>query len=643
MPSSCNYQALWRHVVDTLPPWAERVERGLRDSLLQAQSDRWETGVNRGEAAEALSWLKARPGLLPQALVRAIVQRVKEELAPPVAPDRQARDFLLDSSPMLSLMDDQSVQEGIVTGRLTRQVDQACEGTLRELRSLGLTLPGRPMHEPELAYPLSPALLGESLSQALRDLGCATELRMAALQAAGAALVVEGRSLFDQHLAWLRQAGVQPQKPRLRSADELGGASYIGIDRLFSAPPEPPPAPVLPGVVTVGATAAQAGLAPPLVRKLEQLTRTLARQSHAGPAMEPVWRRLLAQVERLSADELGRLRQPDHPFWRLLDRLAALSAVHSPGDPEMRELASRLGPMLAQLEQPAAPSLASFDTALSQLDSVPSDLGGTRPMELESAFDQAARRQQVEPTVRAQLLEQLRQTPVPDILRQFLLGPWHQVLSGVLVKDGTGSASTLRYMNLVGDLLAAVARLRRGTVPSPLERQSLLDTARDGMAGAALPVHVVDGYLADLSRVLSGVDKIALAQAVAPSEPEVITEVPGLAALSGEEWQGHAELPTVPVPLDEDDGGRAELEAWVQGLKAGDLCRVMLQGRWVTALLNWRSDNGQFYMFRSRVGSGTHTLTRQALTRLRSEGLATRIEPGQLLARALETMLPQDS
>jgi hypothetical protein len=89
-----------------------------------------------------------------------------------------------------------------------------------------------------------------------------------------------------------------------------------------------------------------------------------------------------------------------------------------------------------------------------------------------------------------------------------------------------------------------------------------------------------------------------------------VGDLPGLPDLHGDEWAGHAELATVPMGMSEDDDDSlVEREAWLDGLKVGDLCRLMLQGRWVTALLNWRSDNGQFFMFKSRRGSGSHTIT----------------------------------
>lgn len=648
MTRSCNFQALWLHIVEGLPAWAADVERGTKDGLLNSLSSPWEHAGGRGEASQALSWLKARHGVVAQALVRALAQRVKEELAPSKAPDLQMREFLLDSSPMLSLMDESSMQEGIETGRLAQQVTHLTENTLRELRTLCAMLPGRPMHEPELSYPLNPTIVAESFSQALVDLAAEPELRLPILRAAASVLASQTLQLFEHHLQWLRDQGLRPASASIRPATAIGGTAYVGIERLFSAPPGEFLGAIGSSGSAVGSVATQAGLSPPLVRKLEQLTRVLARQSHAGAAMDSVWRRLLAQVERLSPKELSALQQSTHPFWRLLDRLAALSAVQSPNDPDMRELAARLGPMLAQLERPQELSLEAFDSALSELDSVPGDFGSTRPAELETAFDMESKRREMEPTVRAQLADQLRKTPVPDDVRQFLQGPWVQVMTHTLVREGPGSPAALRYMNLVPDLLTAVGRLRRGAVPTLIERQALLDAARDGMMAAGFAMHQIDGHVADLTRLLSGIEKISLMEpnptaVVVPSAPTV-GDLSGLPDLHGDEWAGHAELATVPMAMDEDDDDSlVEREAWLDGLKVGDLCRLMLQGRWVTALLNWRSDNGQFFMFKSRRGSGAHTITRRMLDRLRAEGLATKVEPGQMLARALETMLPPEA
>jgi hypothetical protein len=56
-----------------------------QDSLLNSLSNPGNMPAG-GEASQALTWLKARQGVVAQALVRALAQRVKEELAPAKAP-----------------------------------------------------------------------------------------------------------------------------------------------------------------------------------------------------------------------------------------------------------------------------------------------------------------------------------------------------------------------------------------------------------------------------------------------------------------------------------------------------------------------------------------------------------------------------
>jgi hypothetical protein len=51
-------------------------------------------------------------------------------------------------------------------------------------------------------------------------------------------------------------------------------------------------------------------------------------------------------------------------------------------------------------------------------------------------------------------------------------------------------------MNLVPDLLTTVGRLRRGEVPTLIERQALLDGAREGMMYAGFAMHLIDGHMA---------------------------------------------------------------------------------------------------------------------------------------------------
>ncbi|MFZ2990430.1 DUF1631 family protein, partial [Ideonella sp.] len=411
---------------------------------------------------------------------------------------------------------------------------------------------------------------------------------------------------------------------------------------------------------STGAAAAAGSTVEAVSGQLGQLLQVLARQSQAGPVMEPIWARVQACFDRLGADELRALQQPDHPFWRLLDRIAALSVVQQPSSRQMQDLAQQLEPVLGQLEQAAEPlSTMRFDSALAELDSLPMPMEDVNPRGLATALELESRRRDIEPAVRSQLVAQLRPLAVPPTLRQFLLGPWVQVLTAALALDGPENAATERWMNAVADFLGAASRLRRGNAVARPECEALVALAGEGMRGAGLPEHLVQGNLADLSRWLNAGPLLpaatpAEATLYVPPEPEQAAAAQPVAAVPepdppagapadwDEEWQGHADLDTVPMGMGEalvnDPAAQAEREAWLSALHVGDLCRLKLQGRWVTALLTWRSDNGQFFMFKSRHAAGVHTLSRRSLERLRGEGLATRVEPGQLLAHALSAL-----
>ena len=94
-------------------------------------------------------------------------------------------------------------------------------------------------------------------------------------------------------------------------------------------------------------------------------------------------------------------------------------------------------------------------------------------------------------------------------------------------------------------------------------------------------------------------------------------------------------LPTVPMELSGGDDAQTP-PRWLDALTVGTRCKIFLQGQWATAKLSWRSDNGQFFMFNSNLPGGSHSLTKRALLRLRSEGLATEIRSTSPLRALLQ-------
>ncbi|PTT87336.1 hypothetical protein DBR42_11850, partial [Pelomonas sp. HMWF004] len=100
-------------------------------------------------------------------------------------------------------------------------------------------------------------------------------------------------------------------------------------------------------------------------------------------------------------------------------------------------------------------------------------------------------------------------------------------------------------------------------------------------------------------------------------------------------------LPTVPMALDDADQADAQLSGWLDSLRPGVRCKLYLQGRWTTAQLAWRSDNGEFFMFTSSLAGGMHSLTWRGLKRLRGGGLATDVAEPSAVQRAIGGLLQE--
>lgn len=71
---------------------------------------------------------------------------------------------------------------------------------------------------------------------------------------------------------------------------------------------------------------------------------------------------------------------------------------------------------------------------------------------------------------------------------------------------------------------------------------------------------------------------------------------------------------TVPAPLD------PHAAALIESVQAGGWFRIYLHDQWAAAQLTWRSDNGRYFMFSSRLAGRSHALSRSALERMIARG-----------------------
>jgi hypothetical protein len=551
----------------------------------------------------------------------------------------------------LSLMSDDDVDEDIESTRLVQAIESTAEWSLRDLRSRLASAPLPPgSHAREDVLPLAPAKVVGALCAALHEQGFEPALRLAVMRAAADPLSKDLATLYQRHGELLADWGVQPARYTIRREPELR--------------------PSTPAATSAGPAAGAVGVA---TAQIPALLARVAGEAGLSGGMQDLMTRLASPVARSVAADQRLLESMDNPLWRLIDRLAALGQLDTAAAPGGLQLPLhlRLEPIIARLEQSAQPlpaqryaqalaeaeaealGVADSTTAPATLraigshameDFVGSATTGLTPTPApapaparalnERALAAQESRQALEPLVRGQMVARLREVPVLPEVKQFLLGPWLDVVTQVLALKGEDSPDAQRVLGVVESLIDAGSHHRR--VPlTPAELTCLRMEAEDGLlADSPLPKERVRQHVDDLSEAL------AMWPRPAPDTGLLAEGLLEQAEPALPDWPSHDELATVPIALDAhnpDERAMRDCEAWLDSLAVGDVCRLQRQGQWATLRLNWRNDPGTYFAFGNATGLA-FCVSRRVLGRLRLEGLATTMARGQWLRRAVDTL-----
>jgi hypothetical protein len=262
-------------------------------------------------------------------------------------------------------------------------------------------------------------------------------------------------------------------------------------------------------------------------------------------------------------------------------------------------------------------------------------VSGLAPQALpsEPALAAEERRQALEPLVRQQMVARLRDSHVLPEVKQFLLGPWLDVVVQAVVQAGEEAPATQRVLGAVEALIEGGSYQRR-TALTPAELACLRMEAADGLKTTPqLAPARAARHLEDLSDALARWPRPAPDTAM-PAEALFDDDAADL------DLPRHDELATVPIALDAhnpDERSLRACESWLDSLAVGDLCRIQRQGQWASLRLNWRSDSGTYFAFGNGAGLA-FCASRRVLGRMRLEGLATTMARGHWLQRAVDTM-----
>lgn len=673
-----------RDIVGGIESWAGALVSQAA-AALESSSQRQAVAGDRQHTASVLALLRAgTPGLRRQ-IVLGLVDAVHESrrAAPQPAPAEEAEPG------GLRLIDEAQIDEDIEVGRLVQIIDSGAEAELRHLAALCSGL-RRLDAVDAAAVPLRPLAVARAVRTAVLALAPEAGTRTLLLRILGEVAGEQMRAVYATWADQLERWGVAAAPLRLKLTD--------GSERLGAGTP----------AVAAPTAAASAGEPPALMQSLNRLVhhvRALSQASHlhgsppipdddaplslrlveqprpvgatpapldgaaAGQLMDQLFAHLEQQLQGSARSRrmLHALRQPgralaadepqvwhrlDHPLWQLLDQLiqtsrdgdapdaaevAAPDAVHTALDDAVQRLASA-----------PAPDSAVWQRANDHVRAASERLLSERAQALAPSAEPLRHQVDDEETqfaLRRQLVQQLRSTPVCAELRQFLLGPWTQVMAAAALRHGAESPRLAQLAMTVDDLIQALSR--PGKAVSSAQRAVLLRQVQQGMAEAGIAEGRTTATVEDLRLVLRHPPAHEDAEAQPPAdEPAAGTDAPPAADAPPSSWvlDLNAALPTVPLDMlaAEAGEGRAPVsrqQAWFDALAPGRHCRIFLLGRWMTVQLTWVSDKRNLFLFTSRHGGRTHSLSRRMLEKLLEAGLAAIIEPGLLLAQAMDSMI----
>lgn len=661
-PSSLVTPAPLPRTSSPLPQWAQWLRTVRLDAatwlaeamtatlqrLVAAERDA-ATPAQRQEAAETSVAALAGQAPWTRALAEALAQALDREASGPAAAAPEpapAAGGLLE----LSLLDEDSIDEEIAVSRLVQVAEAKAEGSLRELASLCAALRGQDDITPE-ANPLRPAVVAGAVRAAVQGFGLPRAQRLVLLRELGMAVGTVLVAVYARQLDIIQAWNIEPARFTLRVAlaEHEAPPTLAQAARQAATQPVPPaaataPTPPANGLPQLAAAAGvpagtpldAQGAADAMARLLSLLAGRLA----SNDGTRALLQRLDAPARRIASQDPQLWSSLDHPLWQLLDRLVATASVHDGVTPSLEAAVERLETAPAPDAAQCRDTLDAVDFAITGLLGEQSD----RVAPAAGALQAQMELDQVEAQVRQQVMQQLRSSGAPPGLRQFLLGPWTRVLAHAALHRGAESTEVKAHADLL-DRLVSVSNRPPFELVADARIERWCERARRGLQTAGFSPARIGAELADLEMLLRQPPVRAAAgpAKAAPAEvdfalPTAPAPLPAPAAPPG--LGLHESLPTVPMEGPDPTLGDAEATvregaAWVDRLQRGALCRMFLMERWMNTQLLWRSHNGAMFVFKSRHGGRTHSLSRRALEKLRGAGLATTIEQGHWVAQAL--------
>ena len=580
----------------------------------------------------------------------------------------------------LQLMDEARVEADIQISRASQLIGNAADWELRELQTFTSTLIGQ-SHVSAESNPLRPAAYAQALWDACCAISPVSAQRRLLLHSTALVLAEQIKMAWAAACTRLESQGITPSIYRTlvptSGAPATASAAVTPksfeqalqqISALLQSRPQHAPrvstSPAMPASTAPGAqrsarvqnTNVPDGIDPHIVELLSRIFEAVLSDDQLAADLRAVMARLQTSVLRLCLVDQTLIDSHQHPVWILMNRIAQASRVWpQPTDPRSARLVAFCDALARDLASAPKQTTLAFSKALVRLEMHLNEELRQQQTQADNtiaALAAAERQEGLEREVSRQLTEQARQVRTTPRLREFLTQVWARVITKSMVVHGSDDERTATALKTADDLLWSLH------IPDhPQSRQRLLGMLPDllkqlraGMALVALPEAQQQAVLDELMDVhtesLRPGDR-SRARKVTPQETFQRLRDEGTSDAATPLAKGVAEslievfsMDTVPAALMSDrEPPEVGPDRPIDAMTPGSSCRWFLSGRWRTVQLLWRSDSLSYFVFASETAGHTHSITRQALARLVSEGLVKSVSDSPLLQRAVHRVM----
>ena len=405
------------------------------------------------------------------------------------------------------------------------------------------------------------------------------------------------------------------------------------------------------------------------------------------PAVKAQLARLQIPVLRLGLRDASLFSSRNHPARKLLNRVAEYSAGFSSVDePTAQRFLPFLSRMVEAIVNAEEDDSTVFEHQLGDLQRHIAENAAVIEQQQAEAVD-ALRRAEFRSLLHGALYRHLHgvfaRLHTHPQLRHFMLENWSTVLAESVLRFGEDAPDTQTFKQTASDLIwsvqpktteadrktllkllpTLVRRLGQGLDLISLadnKRQEFLTWLMDaqaqairGQGEAQQAVSRDDALLLqrEWSRLLhpqpSAAPPSAMPEALVRNEEKLtsgLIEASDVPAETQPQAAAAAPASAEAASAPAADGALlspAEVAGLIASLDIGTWVQLQIQGRTARAQLTWRSPQGLFYMFSSKVGGRAHSMTRRALERMAAQGLILPLEAQGLMDRAMQGVAEQ--